>query len=294
MRVLLTLLVACSSTAGEQRPAPPTVESPNGDDRARYAEHIRELKQQLATANLADLAIRIERPFVVIGDGTDEQLARNASTVRWACDHLERGFFHSRPARIIDIYLFSSAEMYRAGVERLTGQTPDTPFGFYSPSRSAMFMNIATGGGTLVHEIVHPYVEADFPDAPPWLNEGLGSLFEQSASYGGDIIGLVNWRLAGLQRAIESKRLRSIRSLTALTSHAFYGDDTGNNYAHARYLLYYLQQRGKLQTFYRAFRANRITDPTGYNTLVATLGVRNMTAFQAEWRRFVMMLSDDE
>ena len=39
-------------------------------------------------------------------------------------------------------------------------------------------MNIATGGGTLVHEIVHPYVEANFPGCPAWFNEGLGSLYE--------------------------------------------------------------------------------------------------------------------
>ena len=56
-------------------------------------------------------------------------------------------------------------------------------------------MNIATGGGTLVHELVHPYVEADFPGAPPWLNEGLGSLFEQSDERDGYIVGLTNWRL---------------------------------------------------------------------------------------------------
>ena len=42
-------------------------------------------------------------------------------------------------------------------------------------------MNIATGGGTLVHEIVHPFVEANFPGCPTWFNEGLGSLYEQSA-----------------------------------------------------------------------------------------------------------------
>ena len=35
-------------------------------------------------------------------------------------------------------------------------------------------MNISTGGGTLVHEIVHPFIEANFPACPPWLNEGLG------------------------------------------------------------------------------------------------------------------------
>ena len=95
------------------------------------------------------------------------------------------------------------------GVKSLTGNEPGTPYGFYSAKHNGLFMNIATGGGTLVHEIVHPYVEADFPNAPPWLNEGLGSLFEQSADRDGHIVGLTNWRLAGLQRAIRANRTGS-------------------------------------------------------------------------------------
>jgi hypothetical protein len=32
--------------------------------------------------------------------------------------------------------------------------------------------------GTLTHEIVHPMLEADFPGAPEWLEEGIASPFE--------------------------------------------------------------------------------------------------------------------
>src|SRR5664279_1403049 len=99
-------------------------------------------------------------------------------------------------------------------------------------------MNFATGGGTLVHEIVHPFVEADFPDAPSWLNEGLGSLFEQSAERNGHIIGLTNWRLAGLQKAIRKKGLTTFEALAKTSSSEFYRDHEGTNYAEARYLLY--------------------------------------------------------
>jgi hypothetical protein len=146
-------------------------------------------------------------------------------------------------------------------------------------------MNIATGGGTLVHEIVHPYVEADFPDAPPWLNEGLGSLFEQSAEQDGHIVGLTNWRLDGLQEAIATGHVPSFRALTQLDARAFYADHTGVNYAASRYLLYYLQQQGKLHAFYRALRDAHATDPTGYDTLVATVG--DIDTFDRDWKRFV-------
>jgi hypothetical protein len=245
------------------------------------------LKDELAANGLSGLAIRVEPPFVVIGDGGDAVLGERAQTVRWAADHLERDFFATRPARILDIYLFDGAASYQRGAKALTGEAPTTPYGFYASSNDALIMDIATGGGTLVHEIVHPYVEADFPGAPAWLNEGLGSLFEQSAERDGHIVGLTNWRLAGLRRAIARSDVPSFVALTAMTDTEFYAERSGTNYAQARYLLYYLQEHDLLRPFYKAFRAARANDPTGYATLVKTLGERDMTAFQARWQAYV-------
>src|SRR5262249_41834976 len=153
---------------------------------------------------------------------------------RWAADMLEHDFFDHRPAKILDIYLFHDASSYEHGTLALTGEAPTTPYGFYSADAGALIMNIATGGGTLVHEIVHPYVEADFPGAPAWLNEGLGSLFEQSAERDGHIVGLTNWRLAGLQHTLARGGAPSFRALTGLSSRDFYDDDGGVHYAEAR------------------------------------------------------------
>src|SRR5438046_2868886 len=75
---------------------------------------------------------QIVAPFVVVGDGSAAALERDASTVRWAVEHLEADFFAHRPARIIDIYLFHDADSYEHGVKLLTGEAPTTPYGFYS------------------------------------------------------------------------------------------------------------------------------------------------------------------
>ena len=275
MRFLLALaLAACTTSAADARTF----------SDAAYARHVEALRTRLAKLGLSHLDIRIEDPFVVVGEGN---LERNASTVRWAADLLERDFFTKRPTKILDIYLFEGAASYERGVKKLTGDSPGTPYGFYSRANGGLFMNIATGGGTLVHEIVHPYVEADFPNAPAWLNEGLGSLFEQSAEDDGHIVGRTNWRLAGLQRAIAKRAVPSFAKLAAMDDATFYGNGSGIHYAQARYLLYYLQEKNLLRSFYKAFRAARAKDPTGYATLVATLGERDMAAFQRRWEAYV-------
>lgn len=286
----IVISAGCGVASSEPDLGVPAMPEAGTFTKAQYAAHIKQLRARLRKLGLGAMAVRVEDPFVVIGDGTVAELEQGASTVRWAADHLEQGFFARRPTRILDVYLFTDALSYEAGVEALTGERPTTVYGFYSSSQRGLFMNISTGGGTLVHEIVHPYVEADFPNAPPWLNEGLGSLFEQSAQRDDHIVGLTNWRLAGLQRAIDADAVPSFRTLTALGDNAFYDDDTGVHYAQSRYLMYYLQEHGLLRELYRRFRAARAQDPTGFQTLKAVLGEPDMTAFQARWQAYVAKL----
>jgi hypothetical protein len=256
-----------------------------------YADHIAALEKRLDAKGLKNLAFTVEKPFVVVGNRGAKALARDASTVRWATEMLEQDFFTVRPGKILDVYLFGDATSYERGVKKLTGNDPGTPYGFYLPSHGALFMNIATGGGTLVHEIVHPYVEADFPDAPPWLNEGLGSLFEQSAEKAGHIVGLTNWRLRGLKAAMDEHTVPSFETLTHYTATEFYGDGSGVNYAASRYLLYYLQEKGLLLEYYTRVRANHETDPSGYATLQKIVDAQDMAAFQSRWEKFVAKLA---
>ena len=297
--LLFLVLAACTTASGDSKtkndPHDPydvvakvPGRTPSFTD-AAYTAHLRALETKLAKHGLSHLNIRVEDPFVVVGDGTVAQLERTSKTVRWAADKLEQDFFAKRPAKILDIYLFQTAATYEAGVAALTDEKPSTPYGFYSPTQGAMFMNIATGGGTLVHEIVHPYVEADFPSAPTWLNEGLGSLFEQSSERDGHIVGLTNWRLAGIQKAIRRNDVPALETLTAMTQKQFY--DSATSYGHARYLMYYLQEQGLLRRFYAAFRAARAKDPSGYATLVGILGNADMRAFQRTWEKYVGALS---
>jgi hypothetical protein len=256
---------------------------------ADFTRHVEQLKKKLPSK---EFSIVIQRPFVVIGDESAETVKEHADdTVKWAVDKLKQDFFTKDPNEILDIWLFRDAASYEKNTKLLFGEKPSTPYGYYSSVHKALIMNIETGGGTLVHEIVHPFMEANFPACPPWFNEGLGSLYEQCGEVNGHIHGFTNWRLPGLQQAIKSGEVPSFKSLTALDASGFYDHDKGTNYSQSRYLCYYLQEKGLLIKFYREFYLHQKTDPTGYKSLQKVLGEADMERFKRKWQRYVLGLS---
>jgi hypothetical protein len=253
-----------------------------------FSRHIEQLKKKLPSD---DFSIIIQPPFVVVGDESGETVKQHAEhTIKWAVDKLKQDYFTKDPKEILDIWLFKDSASYEKNAVALFGEKPTTPYGYYSSTHKALVMNISTGGGTLVHEIVHPFMEANFPSCPSWFNEGMGSLYEQCGEENGHIHGYTNWRLPGLQNAIKAGTVTSFKKLMAMDARAFYNDDKGTNYAASRYLCYYLQQRGLLVKFYRDFHAHRKNDPTGYNTLQRILQVRDMNALQKRWEKYVLTL----
>lgn len=235
--------------------------------------------------------VLVERPFIVVGDDSEERVGQWAEgVVRGTVQKLKQDYFKKDPANILEIWLFKDEASYRKHAKEFFNDEPDTPYGYYSPSKKALIMNIATGGGTLVHEIVHPFMEANFEDCPAWFNEGMGSLYEQSGTVDGHIRGYTNWRLRGLQNGLRKKIVPTFKTMTAMSDTEFYKEATGTNYAQARYLMYYLQEKKLLVRYYKEFTANVKTDPTGYKTLQRVLGERDMLAFQRRWEMFVMNL----
>lgn len=260
----------------------------SGFTSADYCQHVMQLKGKLPNPSFN---IVLQHPFVVVGDEPLEVVKRRAkNTVGWAVEKVKAQYFSDDPQHIIDVWLFKDRTSYEQNVVRLFNSKPSTPFGYYSPSDRSLVMNISTGGGTLVHELVHPFMESNFPNCPSWFNEGLASLYEQSASKEGKIVGLTNWRLAGLQEALRSNSVPPFKELCGTSTREFYDRDPGTNYSQARYLCYYLQQKGLLRKFYHAFHNGATDDPTGYQTLQNVLGSPNMDAWRKDWELFVMGL----
>lgn len=233
----------------------------------------------------------IERPFIVIGDENPDFVRQRAeNTVRWAVFQLKKNYFQIDPKTVIIIWLFKDDSSYYFHANKLFNEQPSSKFGYYSPLNKSLIMNIGTGGGTLVHEIVHPYIDANFPDCPPWFNEGLASLYEQCGEKNGSIWGFTNWRLTGLQDAVRGGNLPLFKDLMAMNALEFYGENSAYNYGQARYLCYYLQENHKLTEFYHSFVKNYAWDPSGYLTLQSILGESDMEDFQRRWQEFVIQL----
>jgi hypothetical protein len=268
---------------------PPPVRGAARQTPADFVQHILRLKQSLPEDGR--FTIVVQPPFVVVGDESPETVkSRSEQTVKWAVDHIKQSYFSRDPDRILDVWLFKDKASYEKNVKQIFDDTPTTPYGYFSAVHGALIMNIATGGGTLVHEIVHPYMAANFPKCPSWFNEGLASLYEHAGEENGRIHGYPNWRLPGLQQAIKAKAVPPFEKLCSTTTEQFYGEDRGTNYGQARYLCYYLQEKGLLEKYYRDFRAHAADDPTGYATLQKVLGETDMAAFQKRWEAYVMKL----
>lgn len=235
----------------------------------------------------------IEDYFFVASNDTPAMFRTCKGTISRMFRYLYQDYFSRKPEKPIRVYLFRDRASYEAYCNASYKKPPSTPFGFYMSRERKMVMNIATGTGTLAHELVHPLLAEDFPDVPSWFNEGFASLFEQSGTRGAKIVGDVNWRLPGLLKALKAGKGVALADLLATSTEQFYGDERGINYATARYLCYYLQEHGQLIGFYRDFKAAAKEDPTGARTLEKSTG-KSLADLDKSWREWVLALRPKE
>ena len=255
-------------------------------DSPRTEEDVRRIVDGIRAELGADFTIeRSEEIFFVASNGSASGLKEAHSTLSRMMGHLYSGYFEKRPTVPIRVYLFRDRESYDAYCRKTYQEPPSTPFGFYMAGERKMVMNISTGTGTLAHEIVHPLIAEDFPRDPHWFNEGFASLYEQSRPQGKRMIGLVNWRLPRLQRALREKRPVPLSRLFTLDGDEFYGEARDLNYATARYLCLYLQEKGLLEPFYKEYRK----DPSG-PAILEKVTASTLETLETEWSGWVLGL----
>jgi hypothetical protein len=203
------------------------------------------------------------------------------------------GRFGRGPERAITIFMFPQVAQFHAFCRKRSGANCISEFGFYEPSGRVIIMN-GGANGTLSHELAHPFVEADFPSAPTWLNEGIASLYEQpNLVKKGEIHGGKNWRLPRLKQAISGnpalKAIVRLEAIMALTEETFRDENESLHYASARYMCQWLDERGWLWEFYHAYRDGFADDPTGVKSFTKVVGASPSESTEA-WLKWIRNL----
>ena len=173
-----------------------------------------------------------------------------------------------RPTKFITIYVVSDAREMENFAATLHGiKVSEGSIGYSFPFDLSMVGVVpGTEFGTLAHELFHLMVRNDFGDIPPWLEEGMASLYEVSGNRGNGIAGAPNWRGKILKEFWRDRPLidqlvkMDWRSFDGSTSEGQYLRRQAINHATARYVMLYLQDSGRLVDVYRAFRQQKIDD----------------------------------
>lgn len=278
--------------AGE--PAAVTAGAPSGTVAPALAAGCAQQAARLGELLGPHCQVVVRSPFVLAGDLTQQQLEQlYVDTIAPAVRAMRHRYFDIAPDQPVTVLLFDGAESYNRHCQELFGERDISIYGYYKPRLRTLVLNIGTGHGTLLHELTHALAAFDFPDMPDWFNEGLASLHEQSrfrtASDGPWIEGLVNWRLAGLQDVMRKGEARPLAEM--IGDERFRGAGVGTNYAQARYFCLYMQHKGVLREFYRAFRHAAPRDPQGLRTLAVVFPDVGFDELDRDYRRFVLSLA---
>ncbi|MCK4626135.1 MAG: PDZ domain-containing protein [Phycisphaerae bacterium] len=163
-------------------------------------------------------------------------------------------------------------------------------YGVYSPKKrtlvSISFSNV------LVHEFTHALHHNDQVAAnqkhPIWIVEGLATLF-QSAGFNpkkGEWKIPIDTGLKVMQKALKEKKAHSLHKLCSMKPKAFM-QDAELCYRQVRYVMLYLHRQGKLQQFYKAYKAGYASDQTGVKALEETLG-NPLKKIEADWKKWLL------
>ncbi|MEQ1894531.1 MAG: hypothetical protein ABL998_18480 [Planctomycetota bacterium] len=238
-----------------------------------------EFRQQQTTANqvqvgalskLEDLYSRVIRPTV---------------------EHM-RPYFSRFPEQYVPIFVFgepfdSSYDAFNAYCKEIHFRPAGERVSYQCMEDNSLMVWVSSGTGTLVHELVHALMEPDFPGAPEWLAEGMASLHEELDA---DFAPSDNYRLIYLHSAhVRFGRLQPVEQLVGLSVTEFRSGYLRLNTAHARYLCYFLLEKGLLQEVYARTRSLAAPDARlQLEIVLAALELDSSESLQQVWTEWVL------
>lgn len=288
----LALIAICYAIAGPTSGTTQGVVALLPDDvrvspATRQAADCKQTAEHLSQKLPADWTVLISEPYVLAGDCGQDQLTKFfRDTISPTAQALSIQYFDNHPTWPITIILCSCDESYRECHRSLHERDRSEYAGIYSRTEHRIIVNIATGEGTLAHELTHALAHADFPDLPEWLDEGLASLYEECefSPDGTRLIGVANWRGAALHGVLQRGELQSIADLA---TEQFAAENAPVDYAQARYFCLYLQKRNLLEPFYRKCRSQSKADRTGLHALTECLNGGNVQSIDTQFQSWL-------
>jgi hypothetical protein len=256
-------------------------------DRPRTCE---DAVARVAALGERDWTVRVHPPFVLAGDLSAKELDQiHDGTIQPAARVLQLDYFDREPTEPITILILSSEDGFRRVSRHFGRNQQRTEYsGLYHRAQRTILINLQTGLGTVTHELTHGLAHADFPAMPEWFDEGLASLHEESefSANGQRLLGRDNWRIRFL---LEAEKRGCWKSVSELLDQPFADPNVAAlDYALARYVCLYLQERGLLPAFYRKCRSLNDTDPTGRAALLKLLPEAGLDELERDFRTWVL------
>lgn len=228
------------------------------------------------------------RKIVLLTDLDEAKAKQNLGILGRFQDSLYSILFDKPPTYELLVLIPTRTEEYQSKLGGRQGAA-----GFYTPATKTLTVNLKTGGGTMIHEWTHAMHFADQAGRgqrhPLWVIEGLGSLYEQAGLFDERPIGYTNWRLKGIQGAIQQKKTYPMKEFIK-NSDKYFRENAGLSYAQTRYIFYWLQEKRLLRTFYKEYVKTFDRDRTGLAAFEKVID-KPLDEWTAEWEKFVLGLT---
>ncbi|NQT52046.1 PDZ domain-containing protein [bacterium] len=244
-------------------------------------------KKGIATKQYRSLFDR-ERNFVYFHPKSDEEIAAIRRSLEAYADCQWRDLFQNKPQRPLFIVLLTAADspkVFRRGIGGMFNPAAMTLFCSDMPAHKLLRMSV------VIHEFTHALHHADMGARhqrhPIWLVEGLATLFE-SADRNGTVVPRHNHRLAFAQQAAREGRLLSWAALMKL-NHVQFMLRAQLAYAQARYMLFYMHEKGLLKRFYDEYtaRENYAKDRSAIDSFQVVFG-KPIEEVERDWRAWLL------
>ncbi len=208
-------------------------------------------------------------------------------------DALYRDFFVKRPTGVFKVALFKDNVSLRANAKKLAVKSAVMPAGgFYLPYERVICAEMDAGGMWLAqHEITHALLHSDLgredwpkSTVPPWIDEGIAMLMESAPIKDGSLVIKADWRLPQAVALAQAGKMPKLRDLMKM-DFAAYNTPGPNRMLYdveARAFLLWLHEKGQLMSFYKAYRSNLASDPTGVKFVEKAMQ-KTLDEIEAEW-----------